>query len=93
MTPADQRPARDEMIDRILAGTGGIFGTEVCQICGKLGTYRGLCGAMASHGGTALAEEFIPPWHGHRRGHVPKKQTLRYCEVCLQRVAGVAVAL
>jgi hypothetical protein len=38
---------RERLIRGILASDSGIYGCEVCQACGRFGTFSGLAGAMS----------------------------------------------
>jgi ribosomal protein L37AE/L43A len=59
---------RERIIQAIVESGSGIFGTEVCQICGQLGSYRGWADATGNH----MSGEFVPFAHGH----VPPDDTL-----------------
>lgn len=88
MTPPVQRSERDEIIEGILASHSGIFGTEVCQLCGRLGNFAGYNTALISH---FAASEFTALDHGHphdleRRAELLRRQAHRYCEVCQTKV-------
>src|ERR1700674_4398942 len=39
----------------------GIYGVEVCQLCGAIGTFTGWAAAVGNH----FAGEFVPFSHGH----------------------------
>lgn len=74
----------------------GIHGTKVCQLCGELGSYRGLASAQGNH----WLGEFVCLWHHHLEPddssygssefaalrRLLAKAPDRFCEVCLQRV-------
>lgn len=82
------RSEREQIIERILASQSGIFGTEVCQLDGRLGSYTGYYGAVMSH---LVGSEFIASDHRHptdweRRRERLRKQRHRYCEVCQAKV-------
>ncbi len=72
---------RERIIRHILGTHGGIYGAEVCQVCGEVGTYFSLAGARIRHLGYPY--EFVGE-HGHSAAEV--KSALgsrhRYCEVC-----------
>ena len=67
----------------------GIFGYEVCQVCGEIGKFSGLAGAQASHGwfakeNTAVkavkGRRFVAAGHHHE--YPPDDLDLGFCEVC-----------
>ncbi len=62
----------------------GIFGADVCQICGKIDTFWGLMGAMSSH----HRGVFVGSSHRHDEEDVTAALAahVRYCEVCLELV-------
>lgn len=96
---------RERLIDRIVSkGHGepavGIFGAQICQLCGRLDTYSGLYGAMGSHCGPD--REFV--CYGCRVAHPQPTglavldqeatrakfvgQDSRHCEICRAQIAG-----
>jgi len=89
MKPVVQRSERDLLIDRVLAKSRGIYGCEVCQLCGRLGGYSSYFGAFTSH---FAGCEFVASGHRHpkdfgRRGELLAKRDSRYCEVCQTKVS------
>jgi hypothetical protein len=75
----------------------GIYGVEVCQLCGELATFRGWASAMGWH----WCGEFVALQHGHVEPDKPytysdrefahlrkllEKAPDRFCELCLRRV-------
>ena len=66
----------------------GIYGTEVCQVCGEFGTFTGWATAMGSH----FSAEFVGPGHGHGPladsglRELLAARDERFCEVCRQPV-------
>jgi hypothetical protein len=85
MRPKQSRPGtdayRERIVKHILSAHAGIFGAEVCQVCGELGTYRSLAGAYATHHWSHRS--FICPL-GHKAPHIKAalKRRERFCEVC-----------
>ena len=92
--PDDDR--RERIIRNILdrrtsMGSGvGIFGAKVCQLCGEIGSFRGLAGAMASH----FVHDFVAIQHEHgsreSRRDALRDQPYRFCERCRARVTPAA---
>ena len=104
LSPAE----RERLIEAILdhrdedSFGSGIYGVEVCQLCGKTGTFSGWAAAMGSH----FAGEFVPFSHRHDRPdtgpqggdesagldaisrvrELLAERDERYCEVCGQPV-------
>jgi hypothetical protein len=78
---------RERLILALIDSDSGIFGCEVCQLCGRLGMFSGYAGAMGTH----LWGEFVPFGHGsHDREEARKKleaSDRRFCEVCRTRVS------
>lgn len=75
---------RERIVQGILASTWGIYGMEVCQLCGKLSTYSGWASAIGSH----RHREFLCSRHRKSPG---AQRTLaatatRWCELCQARV-------
>lgn len=63
----------------------GIWGREVCQVCGELGDYVGHWPAVTSH----MSGQFNCRAHEHAGEELPPKPwTTRHCEVC-RRVRAV----
>ena len=67
----------------------GIYGYEVCQVCGEIGRFSGLYGAMGSHrkypeptaqGDTKPRLRFVAASHCHDAS--PAERGKRFCEVC-----------
>src|SRR5438034_5587393 len=75
---------RERLIRNILATQAGIYGAEVCQVCGQVGTYFSLAGAYGTH--YKFHGEFIGK-HGHTgsEANAAIKGPVRFCEVCLSR--------
>ena len=75
---------RERIIRHILDVHAGIYGAEVCQVCGEIGTYRSLAGAYKRH--YKFRAEFIGR-HGHSAAEVEKamRGRHRFCEVCRTR--------
>lgn len=44
-----QDPYRESLIESVLSKSRGIYGAEVCQLCGRQRTFHGWAGAMATH--------------------------------------------
>src|SRR3954447_24961907 len=78
--------ARDRMIDAILASPWGIYGAEVCQSCGEIGTFRGWASAVGSHFGKG--HQFIASDHQHSKEtrSVLDAESRRFCEICSRAV-------
>jgi len=78
---------RERLILGIVASKSGIYGCEVCQYCGRLGTFSGWAGAIGSH----RSGEFVPSWHRHgNHGESLKRlaeSDRRFCEVCRTKVS------
>ena len=82
---------RGELIDEILEVTGraqrGIWGVEVCQLCGRPGEFSGWAGAVASH----RAGQFVAL--AHRHGSLDDVAArlaagdVRWCEWCARPIA------
>jgi hypothetical protein len=66
----------------------GIYGVEVCQLCGEIGTFQGWATAVGSH----LAGEFVGPGHRHPPAtdsglrELLADRDARFCEVCRKAV-------
>jgi hypothetical protein len=63
----------------------GIYGTAVCQVCGRAGSFAGWAGAMASH----RHGIFVPLAHGHADDAVNRALEIdapRFCAVCARPV-------
>jgi hypothetical protein len=67
----------------------GIFGYEVCQVCGEIGKFSGLAGAQGSHAWyvqrNAASKKrgrigFVAS--GHRHESAQGDPGLRFCEIC-----------
>jgi hypothetical protein len=52
---------REHLVLGILEYRTGICGLEVCQYCGRPGTFTGWAGAV----GSRFSEEFLGSRHGH----------------------------
>ena len=92
----DIKKRRERVVRRVLSlrtpdGAGvGIWGAEVCQVCGELGTYHGWAGATASHRGGV----FVAPRHAHGLISSAERRVLidrgwRFCGICATRVTRV----
>lgn len=70
----------------------GIYGFEVCQRCGEIGSYSGFWGAIGSHGGNGIRDRnhliapgaFISGRHDHSESSTRRGD--RFCEVCRDSV-------
>jgi hypothetical protein len=85
------RDDRERLVASIMERPVGIFGTEVCQLCGELGTFSGWVTAWASHHRSEpRSREFADPRHGHgphaEREAALARQPHRFCEVCGRQV-------
>ena len=85
---SDDSALRERIVASILKtgfnGSGvGIWGAEVCQRCGELGTYWALAGAMVSHAGGEFA---CRGCRNNQGRHVARDQAHCYCECCQKRV-------
>ena len=84
---------RERIIEAILAHPWGIYGCEVCQLCGQLGTFSGYASAVGGHHGG----EFVSLSHGHvvpaakgvygsaefaRLRSLLSEGERRFCEIC-----------
>ena len=67
----------------------GIFGYEVCQVCGEIGKFSGLNGAQASHTWYVQKDAasrkrgrigFVASGHHHESA--PEDLGIRFCEIC-----------
>ena len=73
---------RTRMIEAIVAEAPGIYGAEVCQVCGQIGTFSGWASAVGSHFGKD--HQFIASGHRHPK-HTRRQlddRSRRHCEVC-----------
>ena len=85
-TRRDELGQRELLIEAILgvrtpdgSGLAGIWGREVCQVCGELGDYVGYWPAVCSHQGG----QFHCIGHEHPPKRIPQQPwTTRHCEVC-----------
>lgn len=86
---------RELLIEAILGvrtpdgrGLVGIWGREVCQVCGELGDYVGHWPAVASHCG----EQFHCIAHAHPAQEIPKQPwATRHCEICTRALPTAAL--
>lgn len=102
-TPEKRREIIERAIDKPgpMGTRAGIFGAEPCQVCGRLGTFRGWVSAMTSHWGGAFTcppcqRELVKPLRPSDPGELTvlgkKVQAFlqaapyRYCLYCLERV-------
>lgn len=73
-----QSAYRESLIASILEKPFGIYGAEVCQACGKVKTFHGWAGAMATHRGggafVCLDCSRVPGAMAAGRGN--------FCEIC-----------
>ena len=91
----DDLDRRREVLGYALANLGdyrpkvGIYGYEVCQVCGDIGRFSGLYGAMSSHrkypeptarGKSKLRLRFVAGRHHHQAS--PEDHDDRFREVC-----------
>ena len=73
---------RKTKIEQILARGRGIFGAEVCQLCGRVCMFSGWAGAVGLHG---LHYEFLCREHWRRRSELALTDP-RWCESCCRPV-------
>ena len=80
------RDERERLIRGILDCRTGIYGVEVCQYCGRFGTFTGHAGAAGSH----FSGEFVSMRHHHgdpvAMRELMRDRPRRYCEMCRARV-------
>ena len=79
LTPVE----RARLTTAILAPSTGIFGAEICQVCGKVGTFSGWAGAMGSR--HYVGSAFVANGHGHDRQSseaVLRGRPERFCSLC-----------
>jgi hypothetical protein len=76
---------RERPAQAIVADHRGIYGAEVCQVCGEIGVYEGFYGALGSHWGG----QFVCLRHHHsdEERAILKGRGERFCEQCLIRVS------
>ena len=75
---------RERLTQAIVADRrGGIYGAEVCQVCGEIGVYEGFFGALGSH----REGEFVCFHHSDEERAMLKGRDARFCEQCLMRVS------
>lgn len=73
---------RERGIERIVASNLGIYGAEVCQLCGRVGMFSGWASALGLHG---LRYEFLCREHWRRRSELALTGR-RWCESCCRPV-------
>ncbi len=83
---AHKRRRRERLLKELATGplgSVGIFGAEICQVCGALDTYSGWAGAMAAH----RHGIFVGPHHEHPPEAVEqaRREPCRFCEICAHR--------
>jgi len=89
--PADRRQAFRVRTIRHIAkrweknAGQGIYGGEVCQVCGEFGTFMGLWGAVASHRHGPFTGG-VRHRHDDQEVAEVKRHCSRLCEVCRARV-------
>jgi hypothetical protein len=70
-----------------LTSDTGIYGYEVCQACGEIGSYSGMWGAVGSH----QDRVFVSSGHAAcREVRLPKH---RWCEICRCRIEPDALVM
>lgn len=80
---------RERLIGKLLKRRVGIFGTEICQLCGDLGSFSGWISAWASHHGPT--RDFVDSAHGHgphgEHAVALARQAHRFCGRCARRTS------
>jgi hypothetical protein len=82
------------LAERVATGRVGIFGRRPCQVCGGLGDFWGLFGAMVAHHGDHRV--FVALSHGHAGWEVERRlagDSPARCEVCAAEVAAPCVVV
>ena len=103
---------RERLIKRAIAKTTphgigvGIFGAEICQLCGRLGTFNGWVSAMSMHsGGYFFHWDCLKPIDPRptpdglscsaaaAAQQIVDARDYRFCNICAERIAASTVGL